>query len=87
MQGNTSVQPVASGPSPHVRAVGPHGHQWAEVGLVGDQVYRECSFCGARNVALLLPTGETRPLGPLADRCAQAAWLAGGEWVGEGSRR
>ena len=73
-------------PGSHVREVGPHAHAWAEAGRVADQVYESCTVCGARRVALRRPDGCDVALGPLAGRCAQAAWLAGGEWQGEGQR-
>jgi hypothetical protein len=66
------------GGSPHVREVGPHVHQWAEVGAVATgqpvpEVYEACGVCGARRVRH----------GNFA-RATQAGWLGGGEWVGEG---
>ena len=74
----------AAPPGSLVREVGPHAHAWAEAGRVADQLYQACTVCGARRVALRRPDGRDVTFGPLADRCAQAAWLAGGEWVGEG---
>ena len=74
----------AAPPGSHVREVGPHAHAWAEVGRVGEQVYRACDLCGARRVALLRPDGRDVTLGPGTHLAVQAAWLAGGEWVGEG---
>lgn len=41
---NTQAHP------PGVRAVGPHVHTWVEIGRDAQgEVYRECSFCGARS--------------------------------------
>lgn len=43
---NTQAHPAG------VRNVGPHVHTWVEVGRDAQgEIYRECSFCGARSVA------------------------------------
>jgi hypothetical protein len=61
------------GRASHVRSVGPHPHQWAVAGNAGGEVYEVCEICGSRRVR-----------GALAGHTAQAAWLAGGKWVGDG---
>jgi hypothetical protein len=61
------------GQAGNVRTVGPHAHQWMVAGNVGVETYEVCEVCGTRRVR-----------GALAGHAVQAAWIGGGEWVGDG---
>lgn len=54
------------GHAPHVRSIGPHGHEWVARGGDAFGAYQECGLCGAR-----------RYTGPDATLAGRKDWLAG----------
>ncbi|MCD6070546.1 MAG: hypothetical protein K0S42_1062 [Microvirga sp.] len=58
------------GRADHIREVGPHAHDWVDVGRDGaGEIYRECLQCGSRSTTASEHT-----------RAQRRDWLAGGKW-------